>query len=221
MTDHILYKYLINYDQANYPYQVICIYSALQSLFLALTSFEWLKGCTEAKVSIKFTIQQYIAYFAEIKSNLEMDLRAFLTQDDNPRLELLPLWIRVFTWIFIVAGLLAAIALILSRLNLQIDLNIYGIKSSEPRSHLGLLIITLFLLKAVVGYALWTGATWAINLGIVDGVLGVAICIFLGFIAPFIADKSPLEIEFRLELLLLIPYLIFLFKTRRTWLNTP
>jgi len=66
----------------------------------------------------------------------------------------------------------------------------------------------------MIAYGLWSEKSGAIKLAIVDAILGIAICIGV-MLAPIYMDQT--SFTFRLELLLLIPYLLWLFKTSRRW----
>ena len=75
----------------------------------------------------------------------------------------------------------------------------------------------LFLLKAIVAYGLWTEQDWAINIGILDTIIGILVCSFVMFIYPLINSASVFFQNIRLELLLLIPFLLKLLKIRVEW----
>lgn len=130
------------------------------------------------------------------------------------RKKLLPVWIKVFTWIFMIAGPFVLLAFIIGLFSFHYSSSIYGLESNEPLSPVGLFIFFVFLLKGIVAYGLWTEKDWAVNLGIADAIVGIVAC-FAAMMIP--ALKKTSEFTFRLELLLLIPYLIKLFKIREKW----
>lgn len=146
---------------------------------------------------------------------------------DNPiettsqrRRALLPTWIKVFTWIFLIFGILAPISLILGVAGYQFNLSLYGLDTMEPITLIGILIISLFALKGTVAFGLWTEKTWAVNLAIIDAIIGIVICIILTFAGPLmVAGEGHIRFNFRLELLFLIPYLLKMRKIKPDWMN--
>jgi uncharacterized membrane protein (DUF2068 family) len=96
-------------------------------------------------------------------------------------------------------------------------LALYGLGSNEPFSITGILIILLFLFKGIVAFGLWTQKDWAVNFGLADAIIGIAICIFVMAIAPIINNPSEFTLGLRLELVVLIPYLIKLLKIKAHW----
>lgn len=133
------------------------------------------------------------------------------------RRSLLPWWIKIFIWIFLVFGAIVPVALIFGILGNSFQISLYGIQTNNILSLTGIALLSLFLEKAIVAYGLWTEKAWAISFGIADGVLGILICIFSMFIVPILSLQKGFTISFRLELVLLIPYLIKLITLRRFW----
>ncbi|HWI92961.1 MAG TPA: hypothetical protein VNT20_16905 [Flavisolibacter sp.] len=134
------------------------------------------------------------------------------------RKKLLPVWIKVFIWLFMIAGPFILFAFLIGVFTtLHYNSSIYGLESNEPLSPIGLFIFFVFLLKGIVAYGLWTEKDWAVNLGIVDAILGIAAC-FAVMVVP--ALKPAPAFTFRLELLLLVPYLVKLLKIREKWMFT-
>jgi glucan phosphoethanolaminetransferase (alkaline phosphatase superfamily) len=130
--------------------------------------------------------------------------------------QLLPWWIKVFMWIFLVFGAIVPFGLIFGIFGYDFDLAIYGLNTNEPYSVVGMTIFAVFILKGVTSYGLVTERNWAIKAGISDAVLGIVICIS----SMVYAWMNGINYSFRGELLLLIPYLIKLNKIRSDWENT-
>lgn len=107
---------------------------------------------------------------------------------------------------------LAFLAALISPMEFQSAL--YGLETHEPFSATGFFILFLFVFKGVVAYGLWTEKEWAVDSAIVDAILGIAVC-STTMIIPFTGSGSPFT--FRLELVLLIPYLIKLLNIRKDW----
>jgi len=125
------------------------------------------------------------------------------------RRKLLPVWIRIFVWIFTIMGGFAIPILIIGLMGTNVDLALYGLETNEVTSAEGLLLIALFLYKGIVAALLWFERGPAAVLGILDAVLGILICIWVMFAAP--------KLAFRLELVALIPYLIAMIRISKKW----
>jgi hypothetical protein len=130
------------------------------------------------------------------------------------RRKLLPIWIKIFIWIFIVFGALGLLGFTAALFSANFDASFYGLQTNDPSSRTGLFICFLFVFKGIVSLGLWTEKNWAVDLGIIDAILGITVC-SATMILPF--TGSDMSFSFRLELLLLIPYLIKLLKIRREW----
>ena len=129
------------------------------------------------------------------------------------RIKLLPIWIKVFCWIFIVFACVASFGFIYGLFGNDFDLSLYGFKTSDTTSVLGIGLVLMFLLKGVVAFGLLKEQNWAIKLGFVDAIVGILACVFV-MIYPLIDAGS---FTFRLELIILIPYLIKLDKIKEEW----
>ncbi len=91
------------------------------------------------------------------------------------RRKLLPVWMKIFIWIFMVAGAFVVPIIMMGIFGFSCSLAIYGFETTEPTSTVGIFISLLFVLKGLVSYGLWFEKTWAINLGLFDAYLGIAI----------------------------------------------
>lgn len=131
---------------------------------------------------------------------------------------LLPLWIRIFTWIFMVFGLLIPVNLALAFFGVPRGLALYGLKAPDIFSVMGILLATLYLVKGITAVGLWWEMDWAISLGLIDTVLGITVCV-LGMLYP--AIDSSYRFTFRLELFALVPYLKKLLSIRLDWARIP
>ncbi len=143
------------------------------------------------------------------------------TQNTTPnealrRRDLLPKWIKVFVWIFLIFGALMPVAILLAMLNSQFQMALYGIETNQPRSLEGVFLMCLFSYKFLVAYGLWYEKKWAVNLAIVDAIFGIVVCGLLMFY-PLFNTVDGLKFNFRLEWLALIPYLMKMIKIRGKW----
>jgi len=84
------------------------------------------------------------------------------------RRKLLPWWIKIFCWIFMIFGVLAIGCLALGLLGYTTDLAFYGFETDEALTWTGLLIIVTFGFKAVTAFSLWFEKDYAIALGKID-----------------------------------------------------
>jgi hypothetical protein len=146
--------------------------------------------------------------------NIQQDV---LTEDiflqPVKRSKLIPVWIKVFSWIFIVFGALAPIGFIFGLLGYNMDLSLYGLETNVPLSILGVSVMMLFLFKGVTAFGLLKEKDWAINLAIADAVVGMSICV-LFMIYKILYFSS---ISLRLELALLIPYFLKIRSIKNQW----
>ena len=146
-----------------------------------------------------------------------METQNVLTNQYRRRRDLLPWWIKTCIWIFLIFGAIIPIAIIYALIGYNFKISLYGIETFKPLSIIGYSLMFLFLLKAIVAYGLWTEQDWAINIGILDTIIGILVCSFVMFIYPLINSASVFFQNIRLELLLLIPFLLKLLKIRVEW----
>jgi hypothetical protein len=131
------------------------------------------------------------------------------------RRSLLPWWIKTFCWIFMVFGGFSTASLFMGFGDFYFESAIYGFESYDPFSLIGLSIIAISLFKGITAFALWTERDFAITLGKIDAILGITLCIANMILLPYLYEN--LQFEFRLEIALLIPYLIKLIKIKSEW----
>jgi hypothetical protein len=151
-----------------------------------------------------------------MESPTELILEPML-QTAVQRRQLLPWWIKTFCFIFMLFGPIALLGFIAGAFGVRFDLALFGFETTEPLSPTGLLISSQFILKGVVAYALWNEKTWGIKLALADAYLSIGICTFsmVGlhyFGYPF---------SVRLELVILVPYVLKLMKIMPRWLGSP
>ncbi|MGE8535084.1 MAG: hypothetical protein ACN6OJ_10925 [Chryseobacterium sp.] len=149
---------------------------------------------------------------------MEEKSTAFAEFDNNGltrRRNLLPVWIKIFLWIFLIGGAVSAILLIAGSLLTHVSLSIYGINANHPYSMTGLLISFLFLFKGIVAYGLWFEQKWAVQAAIVDAIIGIAICLIMMAIIPFTVPT--ISFTLRLELIPLYFYLMKMQNIKKTW----
>ena len=122
--------------------------------------------------------------------------------------------------LFLFTGLLIPLIFILSSLDLKPNIALYGFQTSNPLSNTGLMILLLFTLKGIVAYGIFKERIWAFKLGKIDAIIGIILCILQFGIIELLDNSSSIRFEFRLELLILIPYVIYLSKNEKSWSKT-
>ena len=111
-------------------------------------------------------------------------------------------------------------ALIIGIMGHQFELSLYGLDTTQPFSSIGILLMLLFTLKGIVALGLWTEKRWAVNLAIIDAIVGIVICLILTFASPLMTvDEGHVGFSFRIELLILIPYLLKMRKIKPDWME--
>lgn len=150
------------------------------------------------------------------QSQPDLLTESFLQLNTTKRKDLLPWWIKIFSWIFLIFGVVGIISLVFEILGYKFQLSIYGLDTREPTSLIGISITIIFLFKGITAYGLLVQKKWAIIFGIVDAISGIVICTSL-IIHSFINPGSNQNFGFRLEILLLIPYLLKMIKIKSLW----
>lgn len=131
------------------------------------------------------------------------------------RRQLLPWWMKVFCWVFMLFGVAGVVCLILGLFGIKPDLSFYGFTTNEPFSVYGILIIVIALFKGITAFYLWSEKDEAILFGKIDAIAGIGICLLSMILVAtnYIVSNS----VFRLELLLLALYLWKIFKIENEW----
>ena len=135
-----------------------------------------------------------------------------------PRKKLLPVWIKVFMWLFLVVGAIAILSLIPALFGYEFQAAIYGIETNDPLSLTGLVLISIFIFKGVTAFFMLKEKDQAIKLALADAAVGIVICVAV-MIYPFISPDAGVTFSLRLELVTLIPYLIVMKKIKPAWEN--
>ncbi|MBD0830615.1 hypothetical protein [Aestuariibaculum sediminum] len=150
----------------------------------------------------------------EEQTTMESQFEEFETLTKKRR-NLLPWWIKFFSWFFMIFGVFTLICLCIGIFGGSAELSFYGFETYQPISALGLLIVSLALYKAFVGYSLWFEKDNAVMLGKMDAILGIILCTVGMVIIPFFQEGFNLNI--RAEIAFLIPFLIRLRKIESRW----
>ena len=151
-----------------------------------------------------------------VENQIDLLNETVLQLSHRKRKELLPWWIKIFMWIFLVFGAFVPIVIVSRIFGFHALLAIYSLQTNEPFSIAGFVVISIFAIKGVTSFGLLTEKDWAIKLGIGDALLGIFICIF-SMVYPLIDSAG--TSSFKIEILFLIPYLIKLLKIKSEWEN--
>lgn len=131
------------------------------------------------------------------------------------RKQLIPIWIKMFGWLFIISGSLVPLYVIYGAVTgVEGTFGLYGLEGTgSVTSPLPIAIMLLFVAHAVCAYGLLFGKSWGVNACIALAYISVLLCLVPTIIE--IARHSSLF--FRLELIILIPYLVKLHKMLPGW----
>src|SRR5687767_15122092 len=109
----------------------------------------------------------------------QLVLETLLKETFVNRRKLLPVWIKVFVWIFMITGALVPFSFAFSLVGINFKIALYGLESNNPLNTIGLIGSGLFLLKGIAAFALWMEKDWAISLAIADAIIGIVVCVFV------------------------------------------
>ncbi|MGA4606301.1 hypothetical protein [Pseudoalteromonas maricaloris] len=130
------------------------------------------------------------------------------TSKKEYRKALVPTWIKVFGWIFIVMGALVPFFYLTSLFfGFSASYMMFGLEYEGPAFALmPLSISTIILINGICAYGLLFGKEWGLNACLVFGYIGLFITIATMFIGS--------GLVIRLEPIIQIPYLIKLHKIK-------
>lgn len=131
------------------------------------------------------------------------------------RRALLPAWIKVFCWLFMIMGVAGIAAFLAGIFGFTASLSFYGFETNEPISLLGSFIIAIIVFKGFTAYSLWFEKDNAIQLGKIDAIAGIVICFISMVVIPIFVKN--IGVTLRLELALLIPYYYKLESLKKVW----
>ncbi len=132
----------------------------------------------------------------------------------NERKKLLPKWIRFFCWIFIIflgAPIILAVGLFVG----DMHYNLFGVSYYGPAlSPLPIAMMLVLMIHGVAAYGLLWGKRWAVDIGILCGVIG-AMFSLTGMVTAYTRGQMHFEFSIIAQVLLLL----ILFDVRRKWLE--
>jgi len=131
------------------------------------------------------------------------------------RRKLLPWWVIGFIWLFLLFFAIMPIGIIMGLLKYPFTISLLGITTHQPISLTGLFLISLFAVKGVTAFALWTEKQWAVGLAKVDAIISIAICFLV--MAYIIFAQHGFSI--RLELIAVFFYYYKMNQIQYDWEN--
>lgn len=133
------------------------------------------------------------------------------------RRNLLPKWIKVFIWIFMIFGGMSVLVLFLGLIVDKMYMSFLGLETNYSFSLIGVIISALYLFKGTVAFGLWTEKDWAVNLALVDAYVSIAVCMSTMLILPMFFEDYGWDYTLRLELVAIIPYLLKMKNIQHDW----
>ncbi len=132
--------------------------------------------------------------------------------------DLLPLWIKVFMWMFFAfGGFVFLFFLIGIAGNQKIDISIYGFQAYRSFSITGVIVLFTYALKFLLSYSMWKEKSWMIEIAYLDAVLAFILCVLgMAGISNFDGDLQ-LNNNLRLELLIYFPFVYRIFRIKADW----
>jgi len=116
------------------------------------------------------------------------------------RRKLIPLWIKIFTWFFMIFGISVPFAIGFGAFGESFDLSLYGLDTNKPLSLLGIFVLCLISFKAITALSLWLEKDYATDLAKIDSYIGFVICLLLMFIYPFFDEHEGFSLHLRIEI---------------------
>lgn len=115
------------------------------------------------------------------------------------RREILPWWIKFFSWVFMVAAVITCLTPIQFLFGQVPLISLYGFHSDAFFPFSLLFLYFLFIMNGLVGYMLWFEKDKAIDFGKICVLIGIAACI-----GSFIFSMVDGNFTIRLEVIALI-----------------
>lgn len=130
------------------------------------------------------------------------------------RKQLLPLWIRFFSWMFLLF-LVSPIILIVGIIMGYMELRLFGIRYyGAVLRPLPIFMILIMTFHGFAAYGLLWGKWWGVNVGIACAFIGTTLSV-IGMISSFTQGKP----QFQFSLILQMLFLIELFNVREKWVT--
>lgn len=155
-------------------------------------------------------------------SGTQQDVTIFDDVHDSSaisRSNMIPKWIRFFCWVFVIFSPLGIIVSIVALIwNLDSSLSLYGFTTYGTNFLYSAISFGVMVLNGTTAFGLLTERDWAVKLAIADAIVGILLCI-LSYVAAAGVVSPGISVGFhlRLEILLLIPFLVRMVRIRHDW----
>lgn len=106
------------------------------------------------------------------------------------------------------------ITLIMGLMKYRFNISLFGLETNDPLSTLGLFLVFIMLFKGISAFGLWFEKDWGITVAQIDAILSIAICVGM-MIYPLTVSSA--NFKLRLELAVVIPYLLKLNTIKNNW----
>jgi hypothetical protein len=147
---------------------------------------------------------------------MQTDTQADFTEFENVRLhfrrELMPWWMRFFSWVFMLMGVLAVPGFISLFFAPNFESSLFDLDQSVPYGKF--ISALLFIISGFTGLWLWLEKKEAVTIAIICGFINLIAC-FISMILLIINGDGNL----RLELFIDIFFIIRLFQMKHDWEN--
>ncbi len=139
------------------------------------------------------------------------------TEAEKNRRKLVPLWIKIFGWLFILMGVAVPLMpFVTSIFDRPVNYEIFGLSHNGSPFHSMAITISLIILSlSASAYGLLFGKSWGVKACLITGYAGVVIC--LTSMAYSLIFLSSLSI--RLELIIQFLYILKLRKIEPLWIE--
>lgn len=153
----------------------------------------------------------------DLAAQAKRDIREVLaqlgpsTEIGLARRRLLPLWIKVFSWIFLLIGAAVPVVVVLGLLrSTAVSFALFGFSySGSVFDPYGLLLACMLAGSGVTAYGLLWGRSWGQFAAVMTGWAGLVLCIASVFVSP--------RLRVPLEPLLLVPFLVTMHRLKSPW----
>ena len=134
------------------------------------------------------------------------------------RKDMIPKWIRFFCWLFaILCPVGLVVSFVIDMIQGTYNLSIYGMHADELFSVLSIVSIVSFIIKGIAAIGLLAEKNWAVKVAITDGILSTCLATYSLIFYAWTINGNFSGFNLRLELLLIIPYLVKMVRIRKDW----
>jgi len=132
----------------------------------------------------------------------------------NERRKLLPKWIRLFCWIFIIF-LGAPIILVVGLFVGDMHYSLFGVSYYGPAlCPLPIVMMLVLMIHGVAAYGLLWGRRWAVDIGILCGVIGAMFSL-----AGMVTAHTRGQMHFEFSIIAQVLLVLILLDVRRKWME--